>query len=282
MRLPAFGFRRIIEQMSGEGKDGGVVVCPLCGGGSRQRRTLSVNRRDGVWLWVCHRATCNARGAMAADPREILGRSKPSRFEPREFTHPVRLPQPGDEIWDRVWGLVPKNGCDQFALDWGLRTLLKNPEIYAWECYDLKRQLIGWQARAPHKVITSYREHDGPFYAAFLPDGTETNNTALLIVEDPLSAALMADEGVPTVALLGTNMSDDLADDVRNWSLRFDKRVVVAMDPDAAGLTAQRRVIEALRSMGGHPIPWRLEKDVNKSSPHERRHLAQVLKEYES
>ncbi len=215
---------------------------------------------------------------MAADPREILGRSKPSRFEPREFTHPVRLPQPGDEIWERVLRLGTQKGVDQFSLDWGLRTLLKNPEIYAWECYDLKRQLIGWQARAPHKIITSYREHDGPFYAAFLPDGTEATAYPLLIVEDPLSAALMADEGVPTVALLGTNMSDDLADDVRNWSLRFDKRIYVAMDPDAAGLTAQRRVIEALRSMGGHPQPWRLERDINKTKGHDRTCLANALK----
>lgn len=57
-----------------------------------------------------------------------------------------------------------------------------------------------------------------------------TEQSTVVIVEDQISAIRISNEGVTSVALLGTNFTPNMALDIQRWG---GKRYILALDPDA-------------------------------------------------
>lgn len=255
------GINEVLAVLKAQKRDGGVMVCPFCGGGSRKRRTLSVNLRDGVWLWLCHRATCAAKGAIPGDPRDLLAPKDGTAFEPRVLLEPLRLPALGEQIADRVVSLIG-DALGPFAARYGLRVLETDPSVHAWEVCGFNGNHLGWVTRDADKNVKTWRAVDGPFYGFFRPEDYAPRGP-LVLVEDCLSAALLAHEGIPAVSLMGTNLSNEAANDIVLWA-KDHAQIVVALDPDRAGQLGAARVMETLRAHGALPLRWNLACDVNR------------------
>lgn len=236
--MTAFAIRRIVDQLRAEGRLSAAVVCPICEGGSRRRRTLSVDYRDGVWLYLCHRGTCSTKGAIP-DRGERAMPERPA-FVPTYCKHRLRLPMKGD-------GIVNRRGfgeCEMLSRRHGLRVLEDSPDTHYWPLLGLDTHKRAWQTRTENKRIMTHRTLDRPVYGAFFPFECGALGR-LLIVEDPLSAALAAECGVHAVALCGTNLAFSVAQEMRGFP-----RIVVALDNDEAGIKGGRRAVATLMSAG--------------------------------
>lgn len=270
-------FARVIEQL-GE-RSHGVVVCPYCNGGSRNRRTLSVDLRDGVWLYLCHRATCAAKGAvpaLGADGRLLVG--APSGFVPRPLEKPLRFPVLGDAVVESVLPVIgDANALNFFCREYGLRVLADEPTTHVWVIRGFGFEAKGYLTRTANKVIKTWRELDVPFYAVMLPEARDPL-MPMIVVEDCLSAAALACEGVVAVALLGTNLSREAATEIAAHANKLRLPVLVALDSDEAGQTNAMRVVDRLRNAGvADSAAWLLRKDINKLTPDERGKLMESI-----
>lgn len=245
--MTAGGITRIISQLKDRGRTSACVRCPVCDGGKRQRATLSVDLRDGVWLYLCHRVTCNVRGAV---PEGGANADPPVAFVARLMAHPVRVPRLGiDPIADRVAAKVG-DAVESFAMFHGLRVLEDDPLTHAWKIEDFAGHRRGWITRSEDKTIRTWRESERPFYGVFFPDGANDSDGPLVLVEDCLSAALLAEDGLWGVALLGTHLSREAAKEIAERVAQTGQTVVVALDPDPAGLGASQTVVHRLRAAG--------------------------------
>lgn len=272
--MTAAGITRIISQLTAAGRDGGVVTCPHCDGGSRRRRTLSINLRDGVWLWLCHRGTCAAKGAVAADPS--VKRAEPAAFTPKPLREAYRLPLGADPIVLQVAPLIDRPVFD-FAKQHGLRVVESEPSTSAWLLRDVDGRHIASVTRTRDKRITTYREIESPVYGWF--PSRFPSSPVTVIVEDPLSAALCAESGVNAVALCGTTLSPITARQLRASGL-LGNLVLVALDADEAGKKATFKIVDQLRALNLYAGAWLLKQDVKNTPIGERDALVAMWKEH--
>lgn len=273
--MTAGGINQIIAQLRADKRTSAIVVCPICEGGSRRRRTLSVDLRDGVWLYLCHRASCPTKGAIPVqgDDGKLLMESTRA-FTPRQMLAPLRLPEPGDPIADRVLPLLDGTALTPFSLCQGLRVCLKDPSTHVWIVRNVKEAVLGHVTRTTDKRMLTYRAVDAPFYGFYLGC---PSTPCVAVVEDPLSAALLADDGINAICLHGTNLSREAAAEIVS-ELDDSTTYWIALDPDEAGRTATQMVGDRLRAAGSRRTWWwPLSKDVNKMSIQERRALVAEL-----
>lgn len=267
--MTAGGINRIIHQLWTSGRTSAIVICPICEGGTRRRRTLSVDLRDGVWLYLCHRGSCTTKGAVPAvgdDGRLLVGWGK--EFEPRPLPHFTRVLSATDPISLRLKTLIDRGNIG-FSLDYGLRVLVDEPGTHAWIVENTKGEKLGHVTRTEDKVVKTWRTKDGPFYSAFVPPVTHADRfSVVVIVEDPLSGALLAEAGFRAIALHGTNLSREAAAEIAAWP--GVKTFLVALDPDEAGRAASQRATDRMRAAGANTHQWLLSKDVNKMTLDER------------
>jgi hypothetical protein len=103
-----------------------------------------------------------------------------------------------------------------------------------WEVRDYDWSARGHISRTyPGKIVRTWREREGPWTAYV---GLE-HLPVVWVVEDMTSAARVALEGGNAIALLGTNFSVEAQTELGRYLARFrenDRRVIVALDPDAA------------------------------------------------
>lgn len=257
-----------MRELDRQGVTGVCTRCPVC----ERPGKFSVNFRDGLALFCCHRATCGVRGvyAIAGDGISREAR-KAAAFTPRPLTAPFRVPQAGDYWWDYVWsrmGAPASNRVDHWCLESGFRVLSDVPDTCVWEIENLRRRVLGHVTRTKEKRVMSWYVSDAPRYGYWGPSGALNS---ILIVEDPMSAALFPG---PAIALLGTNLSREV---VAELSLEAPKaKYYVALDPDA---TAQAgRVVERLRAGGLEALVILIDRDVKDMSVEQRSTLFQYVR----
>jgi hypothetical protein len=249
-----------------------------------------VDLRDGVWLYLCHRASCPTKGAVPAvgNDGRILLDGGGSMFKPRPLLERLRLPKYGDggsgadPISLRLYGdgssppLIDR-GLHPFALHHGLRVLENEPGTHAWIVGNAKGVVIGHVTRTADKRVLTWRDADSPFYGVYYPPSVSDRQRTVLVVEDPLSAALLAEEGYTAVCLHGTNLARDAAQEIVH-GLDKDVTYLVALDPDEAGRKSSQRVLDRLNVAGAKTAwQWLLARDVNKMTIPERRALADEI-----
>lgn len=204
------------------------MVCPACKGGSTREACLGVSYKQGQFTlaFLCHRAHCGLSGfAQVLDGlREEQPRNKPVKVYTGESE------QLGvydiAEIVDRYKGLArpyPDLARDLAAMGW-----LKDKATGSWvfECRSFDGNLIGKVLRTKDKKIVTY----GTGVFGFIPCcGMLYNSPRVVIVEDYISACAVALCGYDALALMGTNLSPELARTIKG---RF-AGAYLYLDPDA-------------------------------------------------
>lgn len=221
-------------------------ICPVCDGGKTHEQSFSVSRNlDGYFAWKCHRASCGYRGQEAAFGGATYERAAAREYLP--YAEELRLPTLNDEWGFKLGFQTGEPEVERFAARRGYRVVTRHPEILAVELRALSGELRGYQLRTLDKRIRTIRQADGPLYYT----GIASSRTAWL-VEDPLSAAMLAEAGAIAIALLGTNLPDELLREIDEHPLI--EHLVVCLDPDAA--SASMANANKARGLGFNVVPY--------------------------
>lgn len=214
------------EQISG-------AKCPFCGGGHGHEKSLSVTRTQTAVFYRCHRNSCGKHGTIALSSLDpIPNRTEATAKQKKRETVKEELAK-----WDFCYNmpkevvdmLLDNYGITQIATAWaGIRWVTNKNRI----SIPIRRpdgRRIGFNARSldgkqPKSLI--YIEYpDYPLASYYL----RPNCREIWIVEDQLSA-IRASDYACAVAVLGTNITEGLMNDLRKQAFA---RVVICLDKDA-------------------------------------------------
>lgn len=225
------------------------TLCPVCLGGQSREESLSVSGNKEGYVFICFRAACGFKGRKGNMIEAGHGHRE---FVPRPFY--------GETV----------SGVCMFELFASITRLAAETSTKVFECRGLDGSLRGHVTRTKDKVIKTYRLSP-VFYYSSGPKFFKTPNKRLWIVEDPTSAAALAYFGeMPAVALMGTNLSNGVRDEI----VRYTDTVFVALDPGAE--EAAVSVINSLLARGVQATFVPLQKDIKDLAPEEIRALVKV------
>ena len=220
------------------------VVCPTCGGGSTEEKSLVITRgEDGHLVWVCHRATCPTKGGNGGGL--VIAESTK---KPRKIYTGTTVPL-SDSLRERLvelWGVV-----DPAHWYW-------SPEYgrLAMSVRSPKYMHRGWVLRDIHgrsklKALT-YIDEGEESLSWYRKD--QTSGTVL--VED-IPSAVRSSQHVNAVALLGTGVGLTKAQEIAEYAPR---PIIVALDQDAT--SESFRVVMRYRMLWDNPQVMMLTKDI--------------------
>ena len=232
-------------------------VCPYCKGGTSGDRSLSVSRRGGSLLWICYRASCpfrggssplgsssEARGTKVPDTRGTVGRwiAREAEGLPSEVAESLRLRYE-----------ITASHVANAGFGWDTETSRLVMPVRSYEGEELGVMLRALDDRKP-KVVSHTEKGAIAWYVNRITPG-------VIIVEDQLSA-VRASDFLTSVALLGTNLSDERVMEIKKAGLG---PVYLALDNDAVA-SAVKYVV---KYRGVLPMRLvRLDKDI-KDMTHE-------------
>lgn len=231
-----------------------------CGDG----RKLLVEHKENGWAAWCYR--CGIPG-FVPHPRPSLSerihklRTKQAQ-DNAELVDP-RPPMPAEFNPDN-WPATPKVWLYKAGLD---KDFIQALGIY-W-CPRIERvvlpviddagKLIYWQARGfdPERAKYINPKIDKPLYKAppVLPG--QRDETILCLTEDILSAAKVG-QVVAGWSILGTSLTPSQEAEIVKYGAT---KLLVWLDPDAAGLKGRRKLVPYLRSIGLDAKAIRAERD---------------------
>lgn len=251
MRRVALRNRQIEKEIELEaigldiGESVGDIVCPFCNGGRSGERKFGITRTDTGLLYNCYRASCpDGRGFIATRGDLLPGerqapKSKwkgPYRGEFRQLTGDDR------EYFLKRFDLGPdytsfvgSNGLNQYVLE--VRTM----DGYI-RGYIVRRGCWSGSPACPRSAAAegpksrAYTSNDGDLLLSWhKPVGDDVGWVAsrkLVIVEDQISAAKIAQAGLVGVALTGSYLGEDKVKEIAMWR---PNEVTIALDADATG-----------------------------------------------
>jgi hypothetical protein len=197
------------------------INCPNCGG----YKTFTITSKDGLVVWNCYKASCNAKGATP------VSMSKDALI--------TRITKPKDLTDKRVVPLVVPSHFSSYFPERMVRYMDKNNVTKAWRegRVELFHDVI--QNRAVFTIASAGRAVDAvgralgkgmkwykyentgePFIAGY--------GETLYIVEDAASACAISHYGT-AMALLGTDLSDRAMNIAKGYS-----NCVICLDKDAS------------------------------------------------
>ena len=253
-------------------------LCPLCHGDRKRddaHRSLSANIKTGAW-W-CHR--CQEKGLLI-EFRDQTGQPQYKRPKPQRLTvmpgsiQATTRPKPDEGPKDREYdyeaiagqirplestpaaAYLERRGIPIKAIPKGARVrympavpALEIRESLAFGLSDPKGQTVGIQLRNIQGTFKPiYKKTDAPYIFA-TPGAIEAE--CPIITEAPIDALTLAACGFPSIATVGTNFPDELAQ-----ALAL-KTVHLAQDNDAAGDKAATKAAIKLRELGAIPVRLR-------------------------
>lgn len=198
------------------------IVCPSCGGGNSREKSLVMTRNDeGVLLFLCWRASCDARGVVGGSPSRIAGLAVP-----RNRVYKVK-PDPSGRFYhlddEQAWSFVSPAALIEFGVRYDPET-----NRMAFPVYGPTGLVRGWVLRALYSdqfpKVLSVPTSAEPQLGWNLVEGT-----SVVVVEDIPSAIRLREFGVRAVSVLGTHLTDEAADEL----ITEAEQVVFALDRDA-------------------------------------------------
>lgn len=253
---------RLLISMTGanmqDGESSREELCPSCFGGSSAEKAFSIQRSGNTMFFKCFRASCGIKGSVdvhgtlgdqerSVVPKSIdMRRMFTGKLVPLEPAH-NRLLGAKYGIWaDELKELVsfdPEEGRFAFKVK-SLGGVERGLNLRSFDPYKLK-----WDA---------YREAWDQPWLAWYDRPYVRKDSPLLIVEDQISA-LKASRQHPTVALLGTNLTLEMVQEI--GLLSGNRRVMLALDKDAT--TKAIEYIEQFRFFtNGRFVALPLDKDI--------------------
>lgn len=168
----------------------------------------------------CHRALCGYTAPIADS-----GFVPPvAKREPRYYTRPYREPSAEQEvIIYKRFGLPPGTVTGYNEIDDRFILLINGPQHQRRGC--IAYSLSG----AKPKSLTYKEKLEQPF----IHWSMRFNPTAIVLVEDWFSAEKVSEAGATGVALLGTNLSQEAVNEIKQVAGNWNVPTFVALDRDA-------------------------------------------------
>jgi len=203
--------------------DSTQIVCLFCN--ATHESSLSITKIQEGLLYHCFRASCNASGFIPSFQVPYDGEKK-KEFQPKYFHRPLtKLPIKYKLLLKDKYGITNEEIKDNgFAYDF-LENRLYMP------IYNRNGFIIGAAAKtlSDHKQpkVIVYWFNDAP-KLHYVQHSVHYTDGFIVLVEDILSAVKLS-RYIPTVALLGTNLSYAMVEDLKQGI----NKIILALDPDA-------------------------------------------------
>jgi hypothetical protein len=218
------------------------VLCPKCNGGSTKEHSLSVGIVDGFLVWKCHRNSCPFQGKESL--LVVYTYKKPGVYPPPVKPQKTFTPEPLNSscaLWLKANFSISQYMCDVFQIQ-KTKDHCSYPVPFPRFVIPLKKRdlsLMGYNLRAssshdlPKALII---KHQDPLGVAWFNCITGPSSN-VIIVEDCWSAIRMT-EHMNAVALLGTHLSRDNAEELKSFNM---KNYFLALDSDAFGTALEHK-----------------------------------------
>ena len=214
----------------------GRFVCPGCGGGSNNERSLVITAYSHHIVFHCFRAKCNVTGALSTSV-DIRTTAKP-KAKPRPYGGDL-LPVL-EELHASIFG---KYGLSVEDVRGQGITWARDINRIRFPIYNYMGYVIGENLKAispeqkPKTLVNKF--NDVPLLHFPLGQG---RGQALVLVEDQTSAIKVA-QIHPCAALMGTNLSDE---GLKQLLVLGIKKIILMLDGDDAGFTASVKLAKQL------------------------------------
>jgi hypothetical protein len=194
--------------------------CPVC----RGRNTFTASNMNGKILWNCYKASCSIKGTgktnmSAADVLKVMRKGTEDTVSFMfDFNKPAFLVQqfsPAAIEWLTEWGIDSKHVLYDIK---DHRVVF--PVYHEGILVDAAGRAIGY--RRPKWL--RYGRSGLPY--------VHGEGDVCVLVEDCISAYVVASSSVTGLAILGTSLADRHIELLKQY-----RRVIVALDPDAADKT---------------------------------------------
>ena len=215
------------------------LLCPACSGGRTGERSLTW-KRAGFLGWLrCHRAGCGYHAAVPVDGEYVV--AQPA-FKPRPYTQPLESPgyaligflkrRYGLESTTTTRYVRTPSDVEVFAVPHGQGGMTYVPKAmympvlspYGEDRGGVLRYLDGSKPKTVAYLTTTQ-----PKLAWYIRD-TMPGLAPCVVVEDQISAMRCKQLGYNAVALMGTQINDEKAREIRK-----DRPTLLALDKDAFG-----------------------------------------------
>ena len=254
--------------------------CPECG----RSNTFTATNQMGKLVWNCYANSCSLSGAknipMSVD--EIRKRMKDFKIDTDDKTINVKLPEvfslpewvkpytPYDSDLDDS----PKAIIDKFCERYGLWA--EDLELH----YDIKESRIVFPVQDDGKLVDAVGRsiEDGVIpkwkrYGTYAEGFIRGQHQLAIVVEDVVSACVIETLGATGVAILGTTLNANHIEALRGF-----KRVIVALDPDAAEKTIA--YTKMLKSNGVQALALKLLDDIKYRREEDIAFITNTIKEF--
>ncbi len=254
--------------------------CPECG----RSNTFTATNQMGKLVWNCYANSCSLSGAknipMSVD--EIRKRMKEFKIDTDNKTVNVKLPEvfslpewvkpytPYDSDLDDS----PKAIVDKFCERYGLWA--EDLELH----YDIKESRIVFPVQDDGKLVDAVGRsiEDGVVpkwkrYGTYAEGFIRGQHQLAIVVEDVVSACVIETLGATGVAILGTTLNANHIEALRGF-----KRVIVALDPDAAEKTIA--YTKMLKSNGVQALALKLLDDIKYRREEDIAFITNTIKEF--
>ena len=254
--------------------------CPECG----RSNTFTATNQMGKLVWNCYANSCSLSGAknilMSVD--EIRKRMKEFKIDTDNKTVNVKLPEvfslpewvkpytPYDSDLDDS----PKAIVDKFCERYGLWA--EDLELH----YDIKESRIVFPVQDDGKLVDAVGRSikDGVVpkwkrYGTYAEGFIRGQHQLAIVVEDVVSACVIETLGATGVAILGTTLNANHIEALRGF-----KRVIVALDPDAAEKTIA--YTKMLKSNGVQALALKLLDDIKYRREEDIAFITNTIKEF--
>lgn len=256
--------KAMIEILGSELQPGETIhdLCPVCEGGSSNEKSLAITRADdGNLLYVCHRASCNAKGGtkgMGTPYVSVAAKKVRKRFEGELQPLSEWKLKKIHELWGisdpPAWYWTPSYG-GRVAMS------IRSPKYMhrGWVLRDIR-------GRARTKALTYIDEGEES-----LSWYKKSPRAPTVLVED-IPSAVRASRYINAVALLGTKVGVDKAHEIAQYA---PKPIIVALDQDATSTSFD--IVLRYAALWGDTSIIMLKKDIKNMTEIE---LCELMKNY--
>lgn len=214
------------------------TICPYCNGGKSKELSLACTRTATGILWHCKRASCGKGGIIGEIPPKTVGADKVKKKTRAYKGNLCLLSEIDWAVHFGVYGISLSKCLEQ-----GIQSAVDINRIYM-PIYNLSGYQIGENLRAlgkdqlPKSIKNKFNEKEPLIHC---PLGTKVEKV-LVLVEDQTSA-IKASKVIPTVALMGTNITDEAVELFRSAGV---EEIIMCLDGDTAGITATLKAVKKL------------------------------------
>ena len=246
--------------------------CPVC----KRANTFTATNNMGKLLYNCYANSCTISGATntTMTVEEIKTRMKTLEINPNEnkelnVSKGEVFPESvvSDANRDIVDGFCERYGIDSQELD--LRYDIKEDRV-VFPIFHQGRLVDGIGKAISDNVIPKWKRY-GTMAGGYI----RGECVIAVVVEDCISAAVVETLGLTGVAILGTALTDS-----HIFALKEFKKVIVALDPDAAPKTIA--YTKQLKSNGVDAFALKLLDDIKYRKEEDIKYLLKLKGEFNS